>query len=307
MTRPLIFIGTTNLDIVFYSEKLPVPGQSLIGTIEEFGGGKGANQAVAAAQLGSNPFFVTMIGEDDAARIITQGLCDAGVNTGKIIRKPGFKSGKALIFVGSDGTNMIGIDAGANEAFKATDVKTALSDVPQDAVMVVEMGLPIEACRGVFDSKGDRFLIFNPAPVRSQLSKAECRSIDIITPNETEAEQLTGLKVNSVDQAFDAAQRLCNRGVAATAITLGQNGVVYLDGERQIHQGAYPVDAVDTTAAGDAFNGALAAQIAKGCEIEDALSFAVATASLSVTRKGAHQSMPTEAEVRQFLAEQGDK
>jgi ribokinase len=110
-----------------------------------------------------------------------------------------------------------------------------------------------------------------------------------------------------VDQAFDAAQRLCNRGVAATAITLGENGVVYLDGERQIHQSAYPVDAIDTTAAGDAFNGALAAQIAKGCEIEDALSFAVATASLSVTRKGAHQSMPTEAEVRQFLAEQGDK
>jgi len=307
MNRPLIFIGTTNLDIVFYSEQLPVPGQSLIGTIEEFGGGKGANQVVAAAQLGGNPLFATMFGEDDAAHSMTQGLRDAGVNTSKIIKKPGFKSGKALIFVSSDGTNIIGIDAGANEAFNATDVKTALSDVPQDAVMVVEMGLPIEACRAALESKGDRFLIFNPAPVRAQLNKTECSCINIITPNETEAEQLTGIKVNSVEQAFEAAKLLHNRGVAAVAITLGQNGVVYLDSERQIHQNAYPVTAIDTTGAGDAFNGALAVQIAKECNIADALHFAVAAASLSVTRKGAQQSMPTEAEVMQFLSEQGDK
>lgn len=307
MMRPLIFIGTTNLDIVFYSETLPIPGQSLMGTIEEFGGGKGANQVVAAAQLGGNPFFATMFGEDDAADTLTRGLADAGVNISKITRKPGFSSGKALIFVGLDGTNMIGIDAGANEAFNASDVQTALSDIPQDAVMVVEMGLPVEACRAALESKGSRFLIFNPAPVRAHLSEAEYRSIDIITPNETEAEELTGLKVTSVDEAFEAAKWLYSSGVAAVAITLGQNGVVYLDGERHIYQSAYPVDAIDTTGAGDAFNGALATEIAKGRIVEDALSFAVASASLSVTRKGAQQSMPTEAEVRQFLIERGDK
>jgi ribokinase len=307
MTRPLIFIGTTNLDIVFYSEALPLRGQSLMGTIEEFGGGKGANQVVAAAQLGGNPFFATMFGEDDAADILTRGLADAGVNTSKIMKKSGHTSGRSLVFVGSDGANMIGIDAGANEAFSANDVKTALSDVAQDAVVVVEMGLPVDACRAAFEAKGERFLIFNPAPVRAQLSEAEYQSIDIITPNETEAKELTGLPVTSVGEAFDAAKRLHDQGVTAAAITLGQNGVVYLDGERRIHQRAFPVDAVDTTAAGDAFNGALATEIAKGRDIETALSFAVATASLSVTRKGAQQSMPTEAEVRQFLTEQGEK
>ena len=303
--RPLIFIGTINLDIVFYSENLPTVGQSLMGTIKEFGGGKGANQAVAAARLGGAPHFATMFGEDDAADALTRGLADFGVKTDKIRRKPGVASGKSLIFVNSKGSNIIGIDAGANEEFSPDDVRAALADVPQDTVVVVEMGLPIEACRAAFSAKGDRFLIFNPAPVRAQITEDECRSIDIITPNETEAQELTGLPVTTVEQAFVAAKNLHDRGVASVAITLGDNGVVYLDANRRIHRSAHLVDAVDTTGAGDAFNGALATAIAKGSEIEDALSFAVATAGLSVTRKGAQQSMPTEQEVRQFLTQQG--
>lgn len=306
MKRPLIFIGTTNLDIVFYSDALPSVGQSLMGTIEEFGGGKGANQAVAAARLGGAPFFATMVGEDDAAQVLTRGLADFGVNTSKVQRKHNAASGKSLIFVSADGTNMIGIDAGANEEFSPDDVRAALADIPQDAVVVVEMGLPVDACRAAFDAKGDRFLIFNPAPVRAQISDQDCRSIDIITPNETEAEQLTGLPVTNVEDAFAAAQQLRDRGIAAVAITLGKSGVVYLDADQNIHQRAFPVDAVDTTAAGDAFNGALATAIASGREIKDALRFAVATASLSVTRKGAQQSMPTHDEVQNFLKTKGN-
>ncbi|WP_371229265.1 ribokinase [Roseovarius sp. 2305UL8-3] len=302
--RPLVFVGTTNLDIVFYSANLPTVGQSLMGTIEEFGGGKGANQAVAAARLGGAPYFATMFGEDDAADALTKGLADFGVRTDKIRRKPGTASGKSLIFVNSKGSNMIGIDAGANEAFDPDDARAALEDVPQDAVVVVEMGLPAETCRAAFEAKGNRFLIFNPAPVRAPLTEEDCRSIDMITPNETEAQELTGLPVTTVDEAFVAAKALHDSGVAGVAITLGENGVVYLDANHHIHQHAFPVDAVDTTAAGDAFNGALATAIAKGFDIEDALSFAVATASLSVTRKGAQQSMPTEQEVRNFMARQ---
>ena len=303
--RPLIFFGTTNLDINFYSTALPSVGQSLIGTIEEFGGGKGANQAVAAARLGGTPYFATMLGEDDAADSLMRGLAGFGVQTSKVWRKPEVPSGKALIFVGSDGTNMVGIDAGANEQFDPDDVVSALEGVPEDAVMVVEMGLPVDTCRAAFENKGNRFLIFNPAPVRAQLTAADCKNIDIITPNETEAEKLSGLPVSSVDQAFDAATRLHDSGIAAVAITLGVDGVVYVDAERRVHQKAFPVDAVDTTAAGDAFNGALAVSVARGMEIEDALCFAVATASLCVTRKGAQTSMPTEQEVRHFLADKG--
>ena len=305
MKRSLVFIGTTNLDIVFYTDALPSVGQSLMGTIEEFGGGKGANQAVAAARLGGAPFFATMVGEDDAAEVLIRGLADFGINTSKIKRRRNAASGKSLIFVGSDGTNMIGIDAGANEEFSPDDARAALVDIPQDAVVVVEMGLPVDVCRAVFKAKGDRFLIFNPAPVRAQISDQDCRSIDIITPNETEAEQLTGLSVTTVEEAFVAAQQLRDRGIAAVAITLGKSGVVYLDAEQSIHQRAYLVDAVDTTAAGDAFNGALATAIASGHEINDALRFAVATASLSVTRKGAQQSMPTHDEVQNFLKIKG--
>ena len=303
--RPLIFIGTTNLDIVFYSEALPSVGQSLIGTIEEFGGGKAANQAVAAARLGGEPLFATMLGEDAAADSLVRELAAVGVQTSKVGRKSGATSGKAVILVGADGGNMIGIDPGANEAFDPDDMRLTMNDVPEDAVMVVEMGLPVATCRAAFENKGDRLLIFNPAPVRAPLTAEDCKNIDIITPNETEAEALTGQKVASIDQAFSAAAQLYDRGIAAVAITLGADGVVYLDAEHRIHQQAIAVDAVDTTAAGDAFNGALAVAVARGMAVEDALRFAVATASLSTTRKGAQTSMPTEQEVNRFLAEKG--
>ena len=234
-----------------------------------------------------------------------RNLAEFGVQTSKICKKPGSRSGKALILVANDGTNMMGIDVGANEEFSPDDMLMALKDVPEDAVMVVEMGLPLDTCRAAFENKKNRTLIFNPAPVRAQLTAADCKLIDIITPNETEAEELSGLHVSSIDQAFDAAMRLHNNGIAAVAITLGANGVVYLDAKQRIHQKAFPVDAIDTTAAGDAFNGALAVAVARGMKIEDSLCFASATASLCVTRKGAQTSMPTEQEVKHFMAEKG--
>lgn len=305
MNRPLIFLGTTNLDIVFYSHSLPTIGQSLMGTIEEFGGGKGANQAVAAARLGAAPHFATLLGEDDAAETLIKFMASSGVQTGKFGRKPGVASGRSIIFVSSEGSNMIGIDAGANELFGPDDVEKALDGIPQAAVMVVEMGLPVAACRAAFEMKGDRFLIFNPAPVRAQLTDADCKAIDILTPNETEAEELTGITIGSPATALEAAKLLHDRGIKAVAITLGGEGVVYLDAEKCIHQSAYQVDVVDTTAAGDAFNSGLAVAITRNMPVEDALRFAVATASVSVTRKGAQQSMPTEKEVRAFLAKEG--
>ena len=305
MSRPLIFLGTTNLDIVFYSKALPAVGQSRMGRVEEFGGGKGANQAVAAARLGCAPEFATLFGEDDVGDRLVKGLADFGIQIGKFGRKPEVSSGRALIFVDENGSNMIGIDAGANECFGPNDVARALAGVSDDAVVVVEMGLPVEACRAVFAAKGKRFLIFNPAPVRTPLTDEDCRSIDILTPNESEAEELTGITVNSVGQAFKAARELHRRGIAGVAITLGGDGVVYVDSHRRIHQEAFNVEVVDTTAAGDAFTGALAAALAQGMTVEHALRFAVATASLSVTRHGAQQSMPSGNDVRAFLDEKG--
>lgn len=305
MTRPLIFLGTTNLDVVFYSPALPTVGQSLCGRIVEFGGGKGANQAVAAARLGARPSFATLLGQDEAGAMLMETLGREGVRTDKIGRTPDGATGRALIFVAADGSNMIGIDAGVNEQFGEADVIRALDGVSDDAVMVVEMGLPVAACRAALARKGERFLIFNPAPVREQLTDVDCAAIDILTPNGTEAEELTSLKVDTVEQAVTAARVLRARGVKAVAITLGRQGVVYVDGSHQIHQPVLPVQAVDTTAAGDAFNGGLATAIARGMPIDQALRFAVAVASLSVTRRGAQQSMPSESQVQAFLMENG--
>ena len=304
MSRPLIFLGTTNLDTVCFAESLPAVGESVLGGIEEFGAGKGANQAVAAARLGANPEFATLLGQDGAAEMLTRLLAESGVRTGKIRRIPGSVSGRALVIVDAGGANMIAMDAGANMRFAASDVMAALADVPQDAVAVVEMGLPAEACRAAFAHKGERFLIFNPAPVREQLTEADCRSIDILTPNEIEAAELTGLPVSTVEQAMTAARCLHKRGAKGVAVTLGAGGVAYVDAGRTIHQPAFEVDTVDTTAAGDAFNGGLGVAISKGMEIEAALRFAAAVAGLCVTKKGAQQSMPGEAEVQLLLSQQ---
>lgn len=307
MIRPLIFLGTTNLDVVFFAPQLPLVGQSLMGRVEEFCGGKGANQAVAAARLGAKPQFATLLGQDDAGDRLSAVLTGYGVQPGKLGRHPSAQTGKAVIFVGGDGSNMIGIDAGANEAFTASMVRDVLADVPGDAVMVVEMGLPLDACRAALAARGSRFLIFNPAPVRAQLSESECGAIDILTPNETEAEELTGRKIVSVDDAMAAAGDLLAKGVGAVAITLGASGVVYRDADRRLHQPVFPVAAVDTTAAGDAFNGSLATAIAEGKDIAEALRFAVAVACLSVTRKGAQPSMPSRFEVQEFMKKEGGR
>ena len=304
MSRPLIFLGTTNLDTVFFTAALPAVGESVLGSIEEFGGGKGANQAVAAARLGAEPEFATFLGQDGAGERLQGLFAGYGVQTRKLRRISGAPSGRAVIFVDAKGSNFIGMDAGANEMFGAADVTEALADVPQDAVMVVEMGLPVEACRAAFDQKGGRFLIFNPAPVREQLTEADCAAIDIITPNETEAADLTGMPVDSAEQALAAAECLHERGIKGVAITLGAGGVVYCDAGRRIHQAAFEVRAIDTTAAGDAFNGGLGVAIAQGMEIEDALRFAVAVAGLCVTKKGAQQSMPSRSEVQELLSGQ---
>lgn len=306
MTRPLLFIGTSNLDSVFFGARLPVTGESLMGRIADYGGGKGANQAVAAARLGAAPLFASLLGDDEAGTRLTVMLTEAGVRPEKLRHRLGATTGRALIFVGETGANMIGIDAGANETFTASDVDEALSGVSSDAVLVAEMGLPTAACRAIFARKGGRFLIFNPAPVRERLKREDCTAIDILTPNETEAEALTGQPVREVEQARVAAGLLLEAGARAVVITMGARGVVYRDAKRSLHQRIYPVEAVDTTAAGDAFNGGLATAIARGMEIDAALRFGVCVACLSVTRKGAQSSMPSLGEVEEFMRKNGN-
>ncbi|APO50508.1 MULTISPECIES: ribokinase [Bradyrhizobium] len=304
--RPLMFFGTTNLDLCFNVERLPTPGESLMGSLKQNAGGKGANQAVAAARLGLRPSFYTRLGDDDAGRSLLQALREAGVRLDAIEVCPGEISGSALVLVGDDGSNMIVIDPGANANVTPSMVEKAAEFIERDAIVVAEMGMPVPALNHLFALKSVKEfdLIFNPAPVRAGLSPAAWRSVDFVTPNQTEAFELTGVEVHDFDGAAHAAGKLLDLGPKAALITLGAQGAYYADASATFALRAFPVKVVDTTAAGDAFNGAFAASLAHRLPIREAIKKALAVAALCVTRRGAQRSMPSSWAVDEFLNSQ---
>jgi len=301
-----MFFGTTNLDLCFNVERLPMTGESLMGRLTRHPGGKGANQAVAAARLGLRPHFYTRLGEDDAGHSLLQSLQDSGVCTDAIEIGVGEVSGSALVMVGDDGSNMIVIDPGANSKVAPDMVESATKFIERDAIVVAEMGMPIPALNRLFEMKRDMGfeLIFNPAPVRPGLSAAAWKSVDFVTPNQTEAFELTGTEVCDFETAAHAAAKLLDLGPRAALITLGAQGAYYADAKSSFALRAFPVKVVDTTAAGDAFNGAFAASLAQRRPLREAVRKALAVAALCVTRRGAQSSMPTAQAVDEFLKSQ---
>lgn len=301
-----MFFGTTNLDLCFNVERLPTPGESLMGKLARHPGGKGANQAVAAARLGVRPRFYTRLGDDDAGDLLLQSLIDAEVEINAIEIGAGEISGSALVLVGDDGSNMIVIEPGANLNVTPGMIESAAEFIEGDAIVVAEMGLPIPALNRLCEMKRDKSfeLIFNPAPVRSGLSPAAWRSVDFVTPNQTEAFELTGIEVCDFESAAHAAMRLLDLGPSAALITLGAQGAYYVDATHSFAMRAFPVKVVDTTAAGDAFNGAFAASLAQRLPLREAVRKALAVAALCVTRRGAQSSMPSAQAVDEFLKSQ---
>ena len=301
-----MFFGTTNIDLCFSVERLPAPGESLMGTLTRNPGGKAANQAVAAARLGLKPHFYTRLGDDEAGHSLLQSLREAGVRVDAIKICAGEISGSAMVMVGDDGSNMIVIDPGANLNVTPDMIESAAQFIEPDAIVVAEMGMPIGALNRLFEIKCEKGfkLIFNPAPVRPGLSSAAWRSVDFVTPNQAEAFELTGIEVYDFNSAAQAAMRLVDLGPSAALITLGAQGVYYADAETSFALRAFPVKVIDTTAAGDAFNGAFAASLAQRLPLREAVSKALAVASLCVTRRGAQSSMPSAETVDEFLKSQ---
>ncbi len=300
---PLIFFGTTNLDLCFNVERLPTPGESLIGSLVRHPGGKGANQAVAAARLGLKPKLFTRLGDDDAGGVLIASLMTAGVVTDAVQIAKEEVSGSALVMVGDDGGNMIVIDPGANANVTPELINKAAAHIEPNSIVVAEMGLPIDALEQLFSLKTqlEFRLIFNPAPVRPGLSRVAWSAVDFVTPNESEAYELTGIEIDSQEAAAQAASALLALGPKAALITLGERGAYYADGTQTFFVPAFPVVVVDTTAAGDAFNGGFAAALATGVPVREAVRQAMAVAALCVTRRGAQPSMPTATEVDDFL------
>jgi ribokinase len=299
MNEIITVIGSSNTDMVVKSKRLPAPGETIIGG--EFGmypGGKGANQAVAAARLGGNVHFVGKRGNDIFGTQASSLLNDEGINTSYFSTDPDLPSGVALISVDEKGENCIVVASGANAAITPKDLEAVKPLIGKSSIVLLQLEIPIETVEYTATIASDRgvIIILNPAPAQT-LSSSLLKKISIITPNETEAEILTGISITNISTAEQAAMALKEKGVQTVIITLGAEGALVYHQNQFTKVDTVPVVAIDTTAAGDVFNGALAVSLADGNTVEDAARYACKAAAISVTRMGAQSSAPTKNEV----------
>jgi len=295
----IIVIGSSNTDMVVKSKKLPAPGETILGgTFMMNPGGKGANQAVAAARLDGNVTFIAKTGNDLFGEQSIHIFKNEGIDTRFIIRDKKNPSGIALISVDENGENAIVVAPGSNAALSAYDIDDAAYDADSSDVFLMQLEIPVSTVEFVAErvsQKGIR-VILNPAPARA-LSGELLSCLYLITPNEIEAELLTGIKVIDPSSAEKSAEKLVQKGVRNVIITMGAAGAFMLTHDFTGMVPVVPVKAVDTTAAGDVFNGALAVAISEGMELKDAVDFANKAASISVTRMGAQASAPFRKEI----------
>ena len=299
----IVVVGSSNTDMIIQLAHIPRPGETMLGgEVSSAAGGKGANQAVAAARAGGNVTFVARVGKDIFGDQAVAGFRRDGINVDHVVPDQAAPSGVALIFVAKDGENSIAVAGGANGRLAPADVKRAAKAIRAAAVLVAQLETPlatVQAAAAIAAKAGVCFIL-NPAPARP-LPDALLKRVSILTPNETEAELLTGIKVTNAATAAKAADRLLARGVGTVILTLGSRGAFVADaGGKQLVPG-FKVKALDTTAAGDTFNGALAVALAEGKALLDAVRFANAAAAISVTRLGAQPSAPNRREIEYFL------
>ncbi len=292
-------VGSINMDVAVRVAALPRPGETVLGTDAVLSlGGKGANQAVAAARLGAGVALIGSLGADAFGNAARQALAAEKINLGGVQAVPSAATGVALITIGSYGQNMISVSPGANAALSAAVVLSHASAISPCDVLLLQNETPVEAAHAAIQiaRAAGALVICDPAPAAGY-DPALITAADIITPNETEAALLTGLAVTDRASALAAARWLVARGARNAIVKLGADGVVHAGLHGEGHVAAPPVAAVDTVAAGDCFNGALAAALAEGMIFHDALSFACRAASIAVTRPGASASMPYRQEL----------
>lgn len=305
MNKKLTVLGSINADHVISVAHFVKPGETLTGRDYHIAfGGKGANQAVAAARLGATVSFIACIGADDIGRNMKQAFAQDGIAVHSVVEIADETTGIAMIQVADSGENSIVISAGANAALDEQIVAQFRDDITRADYLLIQLETPLSAVQKAAElaKAHDTFVILNPAPARL-LSDEMLALVDMITPNETEAEILTGIAVTDEQSAAKAAQVFHQKGIHSVLITLGSKGVYVSQketGKGNIVAG-FRVQAVDTTAAGDTFNGGLVTALAEGKTLEDAIRFAHAAAAISVTRKGAQPSIPYRQETLDFL------
>ena len=300
----IVNLGIFVADTVFQADRMPRMGETVLGQGFFLGpGGKGSNQSVAAAMAGGDVSFLTRVGVDAFAGIAKEIWAKAGVKS-LVIEDPESYTGAAFIFLeAGSGSNAVLVSPGAAGRISVADVEARAAEIGSAKVFVTQLEQPLEAAhRGLEIARaGGAVTLFNPAPAQA-VSDEMLALCDFVTPNETEAEILTGITVSDVETAKAAADALIARGAGAVIITMGGQGALYHDGKRSLHVPPMKAgEVLDTTGAGDAFNGGFSVALAEGKSIAEALRFATATASISVTRMGTAASMPSRAEIEELL------
>jgi ribokinase len=294
----IFVIGSSNTDMVVKSKKLPNPGETILGgAFFMNAGGKGANQAVAAARLGGNVTLVAKVGNDLFGSQSISGFKIEHINTDFVFVDDSAASGTALIMVNTEGENCIVVASGANANLLPADIEQ-VENLYEAEIILMQLEIPLQTVEYVVTwAKANRKkVIINPAPAHA-LSAELLNGLFLITPNETEATLLTGIQVNDEFSASKAALVFLEKGVKHVIITLGKKGAYFQDNHAGFLVPAPAVEAMDTTGAGDTFNGALAVALTEGMGWEDAVRFAVEAAAISVTRMGAQASVPYRSEV----------
>ncbi|PAB60499.1 ribokinase [Anaeromicrobium sediminis] len=298
----LVVLGSLNMDLVCTVKNMPKPGETLLGRdFSKIPGGKGANQVCAMARLGGQVSMIGAVGKDEFGTILKDSLKKDGANVDKVIEIDGVSTGVAMITVDDSGENSIVVVPGANYGIDEDIIENSMDIIKESSVAVTQLEVPLNVVEEflVEAKKCNKYTILNPAPA-NVLSENIIKNIDLLTPNETELETITGIKIDSLEDVDKAAQHLLDMGVKEIIVTLGSKGCVYISKDTKKYYDAFKVDVVDTTAAGDSFTAAIAVGKIKGLSIDEAVEFATKVGALTVTKKGAQSSLPTMEEVNNF-------
>jgi ribokinase len=305
MIKKILVVGSSNTDLIIKVSEIPRPGETLLGgKFMTFPGGKGANQAVAAARAGGDVVFIASVGDDAYGQEAIKGYRLDNINTEEIKVCKGLPSGIAMITISEKGENAITVASGANAELSPGDLEEAEEAFLEADYMLIQLETPLDTVLKAVELCVDfnTRVILNPAPA-ADLSDEILKGVSIITPNETEAERLTGITVTDETTAAEAAEDLHKRGIETVVITMGAMGAYLSErstGNRKLIAG-FRVDAADTTAAGDVFNGQLTVALSEGETMEEAVRIAHAAAALSVQKLGAQSSIPRREETNYFF------
>lgn len=299
--KNICVIGSLNMDLVVNVDTMPKPGQTIIGSnFKEVPGGKGANQAVAMARLNGNVSMIGKVGEDGFGQTLINSLKNDKVDTTYIQTAKG-ATGVALITVDKNAQNSIVVSPGANFEVKEDDIDNNIEAIKNSDIVVLQLETPLNTIKYALNKAKElnKYTILNPAPA-VKLDDEIIKNVDLLTPNETELEIISGVSIETEEDIQKAAQIMIEKGVKELMVTLGSKGSLYINKEKSMFKKAYKVEAVDTTAAGDSYTGALAVALSQDKNIEDAMDFASKVGALSVLKEGAQSSLPTLEDVKNF-------